>query len=189
MLYSLALFVHILGALGLFVALGLEWTGLRQLRRATTGAQARELVTALAVLPLLYAPAAVAILLPGLYMAAAVWGWGVGWTSVALAALVLLAVLGAALTGRRMAAIGRAVAAESGPVSPTLRQRLHDPVLWTSIQTRLAIAVGIVFLMTVKPALGGALLTIGVAALLGLALTVPAWGRNRALDPAARPDE
>ena len=184
MLYAVALFVHILGALGLFMALGLEWAGLRQLRRAATAEQARVWLSAVAVLPRLYAPAATAILLSGLYMVATAWSWTAGWPGVALAALVLLAALGAALTGPRMASIGRA-AVESGPVSPALRQRLRDPILWTSIQTRVAIAVGIVFLMTVKPALGGALLAIGVATLLGLAATIPAWGRDRALDRAA----
>ena len=184
MLYSVALFVHILGALGLFMALGLEWAGLRQLRRAATAEQARAWLSAVAVLPRLYAPAAIAILLSGLYMVATAWSWTAGWPGVALAALVLLAAFGAALTGPRMASIGRA-AVEIGPVSPALRQRLRDPILWTSIQTRVAIAVGIVFLMTVKPALGGALLAIGVAALLGLAATIPAWGRDRALDRAA----
>ena len=34
--YSIALFLHIVGALGFFVALGLEWTGLRQIRSAMT---------------------------------------------------------------------------------------------------------------------------------------------------------
>ena len=29
--YSIALFLHIVGALGFFVALGLEWTGLWQI--------------------------------------------------------------------------------------------------------------------------------------------------------------
>ena len=35
-IYPLALFVHVLGALTLFVALGLEWAALRHLRGATT---------------------------------------------------------------------------------------------------------------------------------------------------------
>ena len=39
--YSIALFLHIVGALGLFVALGLEWTGLWQLRSPTTSEQVR----------------------------------------------------------------------------------------------------------------------------------------------------
>jgi hypothetical protein len=44
---------------------------------------------------------------------------------------------------------------------------------------KLKIALGIVFLMTVKPGLGEALLTIGLALVLGLALALPAWGRVR----------
>lgn len=187
-IYTAALFLHVMGALGLFVALGLEVTGLHHLRRAATGEEARERIRALAVLPRLYIPSMLAILLPGLYMTATVWGWRVGWTPVALVALVLLAALGAALTGTRMPALGRSTAAASGPLSPDLRQRLRDPLPWTSIQMRTAIAVGIVFLMTVKPPLEGALLTIGVAAVLGLAASVPLWGRDRALDRAASSD-
>jgi hypothetical protein len=36
-LYYTALFLHIVGALGLFAALALEWAGLSNLRRARTG--------------------------------------------------------------------------------------------------------------------------------------------------------
>jgi hypothetical protein len=94
--------------------------------------------------------------------------------------MVLMAILGA-LTGRRMAAIRRAVAVESGTLTLAFQQRLHDPLLWTSIQTRLAIALGIVFLMTVKPGLAGALLTIGVVIILGLASAWPIWRQKHRL--------
>ena len=185
MVYSTALFLHVIGALGLSVAFGLEWMGLSRLRYAMTAEQARMWIAAFAILPRLYIPSAVAVLLSGLYMTATVWGWGVGWTVVALAAMVLLAVLGAALTGPRMAAIGRAIVAkdEAGPI--VLSQRLRDPFLWASIQIRVAIVVGIVFLMTVKPDLRGALLTISVTAVLGLALTIPIWRRDHAIDSVA----
>src|SRR5579884_2877722 len=123
-LYSVALFVHALGALGLFAGLALEWAALRRLRGATTAGQVQAHAAAFAVLPRLYIPSALAILLPGLYMTVTAWGWAAGWTTVALAAMVLLAALGAILTGSRMAAIGRA-AAEDGPISPALRQRLR----------------------------------------------------------------
>jgi hypothetical protein len=119
-----------------------------------------------------------AILLTGIYMMATVWG-GVAWIIIALAAIVLMVALGTALSGRRMAPIGPAAAAEKGSLSPDLRQRLRDPLLWLSIQARVAIALGIVFLMTVKPGLGGALLTIGAAVVLGLASALPAWGSVR----------
>ena len=78
-----------------------------------------------------------------------------------------------------MAAIGRVAAVEQGPVSPTLRQQLRQPLLWASFQVRTAIFLGIVFLMTVKPGPGGALLTVGAAVVLGLASALPAWSRVR----------
>ncbi len=109
---------------------------------------------------------------------------GVAWIIVALGAFILLMVLGMALAGPRMTTIERAVALEVGPVSPTLHHALRDPLLWISIQTRVAIALGIVFLMTVKPDLSGSLLTIGVAIILGLASSLPISGRARTQDEA-----
>jgi hypothetical protein len=46
--YSISLFLHIVGALGLCAALGLEWAGLYNLRRATEAGQVREWVRLLA---------------------------------------------------------------------------------------------------------------------------------------------
>lgn len=182
--YSIALFLHIVGGLGFFVALGLEWISLRRLEHATTSEQAREWLGVLGLLRRIGPASMGLILLAGFYMMATVWG-GVAWIGIAFAAMILLAVLGAVLTGRRMAVVGRAVAAESGALSRAFRQRLHDPLLWASIQTRIAIALGIVFLMTAKPELGGALLTIGVAIILGLVSAWPRWSRSRANEPAA----
>lgn len=176
--YSFALFLHIVGALGLFIALGLEWTSLWYLRRATTSEQVNQWLPVFALLGRIYPFAWTAILLPGFYMTATVWG-GVAWISIAFAAIFLLPIIGVVISGRRMAAIGPMVAAERGAISPALRQRLRDPLLWASIQTRVAITLGIVFLMTVKPGLAGALLTIGVAVILGFASALPAWGQVR----------
>jgi hypothetical protein len=184
-LYVSALFLHVVGALGFFVALSLEWTSLRHLQRATTAEQVREWLAVFAGVRRVAFASLATLLLSGLYMTAAAWGW-VAWVLIALAAIVLLAVLGATLTGRRMAAIGRAVAAESGSLSSALRHQLHDPFLRTSVQTRTAIALGIVFLMTVKPDLAGALLAIGAAIVLGLASSLPARGRDQAQEPAGR---
>jgi hypothetical protein len=105
-------------------------------------------------------------------MTATTWG-GAAWIIVGFGAMLLLLPLGA-VGGLRIAAIGRAVVAESGPLTPAIRQQLHHPLLWVSVQTRVAIVLGIVFLMTVKPALAGALLTIGIAIVLGLAASMTA---------------
>jgi hypothetical protein len=184
LLYSIVLFLHIVGALGLFAALGLEWASAAYLRRALAVDQAREWLSVRGWVMRLGPASLALILLSGLFMVATSWGW-VGWIVVALAALVLIAVLGAALTGSRIGAIQQGVAAESGTLSPTLRQRLNDPVMWISLQTRTAIALGIVFLMTVKPDGVGSLITIGVAIILGLASSLPMRRRVRAKDAAA----
>ena len=183
-LYSLVLFLHIGGALGLFVALGLEWTSLSFLRRAATGEQVREWLSVLGLTRRLGPIALVLILLPGFYMMATTWG-GAAWILVALAAVVVIAILGATLTGARMGRIGRAAGTASGPISPELRNRLHDPVLRISVQTRGAMLFGIVFLMTIKPDLVGSLIVIGIALILGLASALPAWRRDRPHDEAA----
>jgi hypothetical protein len=176
--YSFALFLHIVGALGLFIALGLEWTSLGYLRRATTTDQTHPWLQVFTLLRRIYPISWLAILLPGFYMTATTWR-GAAWISIAFAAIILIAVVGAVISGRRMAAIGPAVGAESGRLSSDLRRQLTDPLLWASIQTRVAISLGIVFLMTAKPGLAGSLLTIGLAAVLGLASAWPAWSRNQ----------
>lgn len=181
--YTVALFLHIVGALGLFVALGLEWVSLWHLKRATLTEEAHPWLSVFTSLRRIYPASWMAILLPGFYMMATVWG-GAAWITIALAAIILIAVLGAVLTGPRMMAVGRAVVSESGALSPAFRQRLDDPLLWISIQTRIAIALGIVFLMTTKPGLVGSLLAIGVAAILGVALGWPLGGRGRAKESA-----
>jgi hypothetical protein len=177
-LYAIAVFLHIVGALGLFAALGLEWASLLNLRRATAAGQAREWVRVLASLRTVAGPAALTILVTGIYLTATRWG-GQGWIGVGLGGLVLIAVLGATLTGRRTGAIARAVASEAGAVSAALGDRLRDPVLMLSAWLRTALALGIVFVMSTKPSGAGALTAVGVALGLGFAASLPAWGRGR----------
>ena len=183
-LYPIVLFLHIVGALGLFVTFGLEWASMAYMRRASTVDQAREWLGVRGWVMRLGPASLALLLLSGLFMVATSWGW-TGWIVVALAALVLIAVLGATLTGSRVGVISQGIAAESGTLSPALRQRLSDPAMWISLQTRTAIALGIVFLMTVKPDWVGSIITIGVAIILGLASSLPMRRRVRAKDAAA----
>ncbi len=177
-IYSLVLFLHITGALGYFAALGLEWVSLAYLHRAATAEQAREwLGTRRIVMPLGMASLGL-ILLTGLFMMATSWGL-TGWIAVALASLLLIAVLGAILTGRPLMAIGRAVGKAQGALSPAQRELLNAPLLWISMRTRTAIALGVVFLMAVKPGAVGSFITIGIAIVLGLASSLPLLHRDR----------
>jgi len=80
-LYSIVLFVHIVGALLLFVLLTVEGVGLRAGFRSA------------AVNRVLGPISALAILFPGIFMMRAQWGWD-GWIVVGIAAWFLIAVLG-----------------------------------------------------------------------------------------------
>lgn len=170
-LYTFALFLHILGALGLFIALGLESIGLWHLRRSGTLEDARHWLAIVLMPGPLYGISWAAIIIPGIYMAVAVWGEA-AWIAVAFLSVCVIIILGVILSRKRMVAIGGSMEAEGGTLrlSPALRDRFRDPMLWTSLRVRLAIAVGIVFLMAVKPGLAGSLAAMGTAVVLGLVL-------------------
>ena len=169
--YSIVLFLHIAGVLGLSVALGLEWTGLRQIRSAMTPQQVREWMGILTSAGKFGFVSMLTAVLTGVYMMLTVWG-GVAWVTVSLGALVLMIALSLVFTGPRMAAIGRSLTTAS--ISQTFQSLASHPLLWISIQTRIAIDLGIVFLKTAKPDLNGSLLTLGVAIILGIASALPA---------------
>ncbi len=183
-LYSIALFFHIVGAIGFFVALGLEWTSLQQIRSATTSEQVRDWMRVSNGTRRLGMVSMLTILIAGFYMMAIAWGF-VAWIIVALGALILAVALTMALTSPRMMAIGQLMTTEKGPVSHALHNLTNQPLLWISIRTRVAIALGIVFLMTVKPGLVGSLLTIGIAVVIGLASALSASNRERTQETSA----
>src|SRR5690348_15200884 len=103
MWYQLALFVHITGAIVLFISLGLEWLGLNRVRRAERVEQVREVSTMLRGLEKLFPVSAVLILTGGLYMAITAWGFAHAWIDAALVTVIAMTVLGNLLSGRRLA--------------------------------------------------------------------------------------
>jgi hypothetical protein len=91
---------------------------------------------------------AVAILVPGLYMTASQWGWK-GWIVVGVASWVLIAVLGAA-TGISL-----------------LAGRINTGTAAASWSIRVGLALGVVFIMTVKPDVLVAMIAVVAGAALG----------------------
>jgi hypothetical protein len=164
--YSIALYLHIVGALGTFAALGVEWASLRRLRSVVTVAQAREWFQVATSGQRIGGVSMLVLLLSGVYMMVTVWG-GVPWITVTIGTLLLLALPGIPVS-RRMATIQRTELVKDGSVSSSFSGFLQHPLLWVFIQTRITVVLGIVFLMTVKPDLPGSLLTIGIAIILGL---------------------
>jgi hypothetical protein len=181
-LYTLALFLHVTGALGLFVAIGLEWASLPRLRRAASVEQAHTWLGVLGALGPIGGPSALTLLVTGIYMMLRAWR-GAAWPGIGLLAMVLIVVLGGVLTGRRVTALRHAVPAESAPLPQALRERLHDPVLVLSARLRAALALGVVFIMCTKPGVAGSLTAMGAALVIGLVAGLAAFPVARAAAP------
>jgi hypothetical protein len=179
-LYSVALFLHIAGALGVFAALALDWVGIANLRRARTAEQVREWAGVYRIIRGLGAASVAALLVFGLYMTAVTWG-PTGWIGIGFLSLLFIAVLGA-LSGVRLGRILAVAASGEGTLAEDLRGQLRAPLFVASVRARTAVALGVVFLMTTKPEAAVSLLVVGVALALGIASAVPVL-RQRSLRP------
>ena len=138
-LYSIALFMHIVGAVLVFVLLTVEGLGLR------FGFSYAQLSRVLGPI------SALLILVPGLYMMNAQWGW-TGWVVTGLVSYVLIAITGA-YTGIRV-----------------MRGGMDARTAVISWFVRAGIALGVLFDMSVKP---GAVLAV-MAVVVGIGLVAVA---------------
>jgi hypothetical protein len=135
-LYSLALFLHIVGALALFALLTIEGLSLRQGTRPPRISRMLGPISGLLVL------------VPGLYMSATSWGWQ-GWILVSLVSWLLLAA-GGAFTGIQL-----------------MKGRLDRHTASVSWLVRVGLALGVVFVMTVKPAAAVAVAVMVIGGIAG----------------------
>ena len=180
MLYSIALFFHIAGALGVFAALALDWVGIANLRRARTAEQVREWAGVYRIIRGLGPASVVALLVFGLYMTAVSWG-PTGWIGIGFLSLLFIAVLGA-VSGIRLSRILAVAGSGQEALGESVRAHLRAPLFVASVRARTAVALGVVFLMTVKPEAVISLLVIAVALVIGIASAVPVL-RQRSLRP------
>lgn len=173
-LYEVALFVHILGVIGAFVGLGIEWEGRARLRKADHIEQVEGFERLGGTLRVLQTISGVAILAAGLYMTLSAWGFE-PWILTGLTGLVLLVVLGA-ITGQRTATL---TLADEGSSVPAAGRALSDPFIRASLHLRTGIAIGVVFVMVTKPGVAGALATMGVAVGVSFTPNIRAWFLRR----------
>ena len=177
--YTIALFIHIVGTLGIFACVSLELTGLFGLRRARLLEEVRSWISLYQVIAWAFPLAALLTLGAGLFLALSVWGWKVPWIDVSFFAFIAMGLLGR-LNASRHQQLRRAMGeALSGSVPAELLPHLHDAVLWSSTLLLTAIGLGVVFLMTVKPDLLGSLLVLAIAILVGLGATLALRGARQ----------
>ena len=165
MLRLLVTFVHVSAAMGVFGATAIEGASLLELNRAGTSP------TAPGGFGLAQRAGSISftlLLLSGIYLTHAVWGWRTAWVDVALLGLVGMGAIDASVTRRAMERLR--VASDVG--------REYNVLVW-SFLTRLGILIGIVFLMTVKPPLQPSLIAVAAAAGAGFLAGRPARRRHQ----------
>jgi hypothetical protein len=180
--YSLALFIHVTADIGIFVALGVQLVCLAALRRSNSVEQASAFVHIIHISDPLSVISALLTISAGLYMAVTAWDWRTGWILTALGSIILLLppLIAGVIQPRLRAIAAQVKAASPGPLPALLRARLDDPVLGTALHTAAAVVLGIVFLMTTKPALAGSVIAMAIFVALGLVSGLPLGRTARA---------
>jgi len=173
-LYPLLVFLHVLSAMGLFAAIAIEAVALERLRRADAPTGVREGMELLARNERLGGIAMLTLIASGAWMMATTWGhqW---WIASAFIGIVGMGVAGGAVSSRRIRRLRAALAAERGPgLSQAFGSLRSSAALVGSSRVRIALGVGIVALMTLKPTgAGTSLLILGASAVAGMVATLP----------------
>ncbi|WP_242343007.1 hypothetical protein [Anaeromyxobacter terrae] len=179
--YSILVFVHVLGGVGVYVALGIEAVALGGLRRAETPGDAGVWLRLHAVPRRLGPAAMITALASGAWMMATAWGRQ-PWILGAFLGMVGMAIAGGGVTGRAMRRLRAALAGESGTaLSSAFRDARGSAALTASLRVRIAIGLGILALMTVKPEAAGSGVILAAAVVAGLAAGIPRDARRTRL--------
>jgi hypothetical protein len=179
-LFSIVLFLHLAGALALFIAYGIEWTASALFRNANSIEQVRAWLRVFKVSPPLSGNGLGVVLLSGGYLASLTGAMKQGWIPATLLAIFLALAVGFAMILPRMKRIRAALPAgpaANDPLPAPLRAQLSDPVLLTAIRVRFMTAVGIVYLMAAKMPFIPSLVALVIAIALGILLSISTWNR------------
>jgi hypothetical protein len=173
-IYQTVRVVHILGALGMFMTVGVELVALRALATARSVAQARSAMDVFRVNRIIGPIVLLMVVVPGFYMASQGWGQQ-AWLRVAMLVLLLLIIIGATVTRRGMAAVGSALQGPDRPLDEPAGGERTLSWLWSSYLTRTFLLLAIVLLMTTKPAMSSALELVATALASAAAMSVLFW--------------
>jgi hypothetical protein len=167
MLYTISLYIHIVGALVLFSAVGIEWLCLTSIRKAETREAVRSWLGNFLILKKFFGIAFLLLLISGIYMMADIWRTA-AFAVYGIIGLLVLSVSGRFLSGKKMAAIGAAAFQNESefPLSDLLL-KVRDKSLWESFLIRTFTAFGLVFLMTFKTNFFDSTIVIVIAILIG----------------------
>lgn len=178
MLYNLMLFFHIFGTLLMFMGVAIALTALLTILYAKDTQSIRTWAKVAVKSDGLIPISVIFILFPGLYLVFSTWGWGTGWIDLCLATLIAMTIMGPVINLPRLKAILEAANNETNSSPSTaLLQTIHNRTLWNSFMIMTMLGFGIVFLMTMKLAMVGSLVTLLISVVLGYVLATIILGK------------
>jgi len=189
--YHVVLFIHLLA---LFVGVGagaVLVVCLFQLRAAQTLDAAVPWAVVAGKTERAFPVAILGLFGSGAYMTSDVWTWRTGWIAVSIAGLVLVALQGPLVGGRAGKQLEQALHDNGpGPLGEQARRMTRHPGLWITEFANLGVVFGIVWDMTQKPGIAGAIAAIvggyAVGAIVALRLMkAPTGELAAATEPAA----
>jgi hypothetical protein len=167
-LYSVVLFIHVVSAIGLFIALAAEGAIVFRIRSAQSLEETRFFIRAFQRLRMVAIPSFLGVLVGGVYLASK-WGRGFFWIPLALGATLLIMLIGGFVTGIRIARLKKVLSGTENDVPiEALSAMTKDTALLLSYGLRVGLGLGIVFLMTAKPDLPGSLGALAAGCSAGL---------------------
>src|SRR5882762_81754 len=171
--YSLALFFHFVGLAMLFIGYGLEWIVSAFLRGAVTTDQVRAWLRVYRTSLPVSGPGLLVLILSGAYLAQISGAMKNGWLSASFLAIFVALGIGFVSILPRVKAIRGALPEGSTAL-------LRAPGLPTLIRVRAMLALGIVYLMTVKPdTFLSSLLVLAAAIVLGVLASAPTFSKPK----------
>lgn len=178
MAYDFVLFLHIFGAIMMFVAIGITLLAMISMLHSKATEDLRKWSALAVKLDGLLPFSVILILLPGLYLVFTRWGWGNPWVDFSLALLIVMTLMGPIINLRRLKDILKAANAETNEIpSAALWKKVTNRVLWNSVLIMTFLAFAIVFLMTLKLMLVGSIITLVAAIVIGVILAGILVGR------------
>lgn len=169
MLYNIVLFLHIAGAVIMFMAIAILALSMLSMLQSKDTENVKRWSGLAVKTDVLFPMSTLLIIVPALYLVFSTWGWGTAWINVSLAALLGASFLGPVINLRRLKGILAEAETDVVP-SISLMNKVRDRVLWNSVSIMAMLAVGILFLMAMKLALFGSLITMALAVAIGLGL-------------------
>jgi hypothetical protein len=109
----------------------------------------------------------------GAYMTSDVWTWSTGWIVVSICGLALVSLQGPLVGGRAGKLLERALHANgAGPLGDETRRLTRHPGLWVTEFSNLGVVFGIVWNMTQKPGVAGAIAAVAGGYIFGAAVAM-----------------